>query len=85
MRFSILALTASASAAAVTPRADYGSWDFTGRVFFPANGVISMAIDNRASVRLQVDFCLSFARFVPFIFSSHVTLYSVNDPLEFTT
>lgn len=45
MRFSILALAASPSAAAVTPCADYGSWDFTGSVSFPVRGTISIAID----------------------------------------
>lgn len=48
MRFtisSILALAASASSAAVAPRADYGYWDFSGSVSFPASGYTSYRVD----------------------------------------
>lgn len=48
MRFtatSVLSLAAMASAAAVAPRADYGYWDFSGSVSFPASGYTSMKVD----------------------------------------
>ncbi|KAK1710802.1 uncharacterized protein CLUP02_16246 [Colletotrichum lupini] len=41
---SILALAALASTAAVR-RADYGSWDFSGFVSFPASGYLSYGVD----------------------------------------
>ncbi|KAK7448569.1 hypothetical protein Landi51_06245 [Colletotrichum acutatum] len=41
---SILALAATASTAAVR-RADYGSWDFSGFVSFPASGYLSYGVD----------------------------------------
>ncbi|PSN67258.1 hypothetical protein BS50DRAFT_621309 [Corynespora cassiicola Philippines] len=44
MRFavsSVLSFAAMASAAAVSHRAEYGYWDFTGNVNFPANGMTS--------------------------------------------
>ncbi|KAJ4305539.1 hypothetical protein N0V90_001070 [Kalmusia sp. IMI 367209] len=42
---TILSLVAAASAAAVTPRADYGSWDFKGSVSFPASGYTSYSVE----------------------------------------
>ncbi|KAK1448696.1 hypothetical protein CMEL01_08011 [Colletotrichum melonis] len=41
---SILAFAATATAAAVR-RADYGSWDFSGFVSFPASGYLSYGVD----------------------------------------
>ncbi|KAK1462977.1 hypothetical protein CCUS01_08569 [Colletotrichum cuscutae] len=41
---SILALATLASTAAVR-RADYGSWDFSGFVSFPASGYLSYGVD----------------------------------------
>lgn len=35
---SLLTLAATASAAAIAPRADYGYWDFKASLQFPANG-----------------------------------------------
>lgn len=58
MRFSIFALATSASALAVAPRSDYGSWDFTGGVSFPANGMTTMNIDatfNNADLAAPIE------------------------------
>ncbi|KAK1656510.1 hypothetical protein BDP55DRAFT_688842 [Colletotrichum godetiae] len=41
---AIFALAATASSAAVR-RADYGSWDFSGFVSFPASGYLSYGVD----------------------------------------
>ncbi|KAJ4350102.1 uncharacterized protein N0V89_008723 [Didymosphaeria variabile] len=42
---ALLSLSAVASSAAVTPRAEYGYWDFKGSVSFPASGYTSYSVE----------------------------------------
>src|SRR5262245_15963465 len=46
MRFgAVSVIAATASAAAIAPRADFGHWDFRGSVSFPASGYTSYSVD----------------------------------------